>query len=106
MAPSHSSLGTTRRWCLSLLVAIVAATAFTTGAGAEIISAQDTQGRPITFDVLAPGVDVEWYAGLLRSAAHGNEISTVTIRIVPESRVAAYCGAAAAACYSQGRGAA
>ena len=87
MAPSHSSLGTTRRWCLSLLVAIVAATAFTTGAGAEIISAQDTQGRPIAFDVLAPGVDVEWYAGLLRSAAHGNEISTVTIRIVPESRV-------------------
>jgi hypothetical protein len=103
MARSPFPLGTTRRWCLSLLVAIVAATAFTTGAGAEIVSSQDTQGRPITFDVQATGVDVEWYAALLRAAAHGNEVSTVRIRIVPESRVSALCGAAAAACYSQGR---
>jgi hypothetical protein len=96
-------LHTTRRWCVSLLVATVAATAFATGASAEIVSRQDTQGRPITFDVQAQGVDVDWYAALLAAAAHGNEVSTVTIRIVPESRVAGLCGAAAAACYTQTR---
>jgi hypothetical protein len=87
----------------TLLVAVVAALALATGASAEIITAQDTQGRPITFDVQAPNVDVEWYAALLRAAAHGDEISTVTIRVLPESQVAAFCGAAAAACYSRGR---
>ena len=102
MALSHH-LHTTRRWCVSLLVAAVAATAFATGAGAEIVPKADAQGRPITFDVQAPNVDVGWYAALLSAAAHGNEISTVTILIVPESRIGALCGAAAAACYTQTR---
>jgi hypothetical protein len=102
MALSHH-LHTTRRWCVSLLVAAVAATAFATGAGAEIVPKADAQGRPITFDVQAPNVDVDWYAALLSAAAHGNEISTVTILIVPESRIGALCGAAAAACYTQTR---
>ena len=87
----------------TFLVTVVMAFAFATGASAEIVTSQDAQGRPITFDVQAPNVDVEWYAALLRAAAHGNEISTVTIRILPESEVAAFCGAAAAACYSRGR---
>ena len=102
MALSHH-LQATRRWCVSLLVATAAATAFATGAGAEIVSRQDAQSRPITFDVQAQNVDVDWYAALLRAAAHGDEISTVTILIVPESRIGALCGAAAAACYTQTR---
>lgn len=103
MASRHYLLNTTRRWCLSLLVAGAAATAVATGASAELVPKQDTQGRTITFDVQAPAVDVDWYAGLLRAAAHGDEISAVTIRIVPEQQVAALCGAGAAACYSSGR---
>lgn len=87
----------------ALLVSLVAALALATGASAEIVTSQDAQGRPITFDVQAPNVDVEWYAALLRAAAHGDEISTVTFRILPESQVPAVCGAAAVACYSRGR---
>ena len=87
----------------TLLVAIVAALALATGASAEIVRSEDAQGRAITFDVQAPNVDVEWYAALLRAAAHGDEISTVTIRILPESQVSVVCGAAAVACYSRGR---
>ena len=94
---------TTRRRRASLLVALVAALAFATGAGAEVVAKADSEGRPITFDVQAPGVDVDWYAALLRAAAHGDEITRVTIRIVPEEEVPELCGAAAAACYSPGR---
>ena len=96
-------LVTPRRWCASLLAVVVASLAIAAGAGAEIVTAQDDQGRTMTFDVQATGVDVAWYAALLRSAAHGNEVSTVTMRIVPESRVAAFCGASAAACYTRAR---
>jgi hypothetical protein len=77
--------------------------ALATAAGAEIVTKQDAAGRTITFDVQAPSVDVDWYAALLRAAAHGDEISRVTIRIVPAEDVPALCGAAAAACYSLGR---
>jgi hypothetical protein len=94
---------TSRRRCASLLVALVAALALATGAGAEIVTRTDTEGRTITFDVQASGVEVDWYAALLRAAAHGDEITRVTIRIVPEEDVPALCGAAAAACYSPGR---
>jgi hypothetical protein len=88
----------------ALLLATIAALALATGAGAEIITSSDTQGRPITFDVRASDVDVEWYAALLRGAAHGDEISSVTIRILPGSQVASFCGPAAEACYSQAGG--
>ena len=33
---------------------------------------QDDQGRTIRFDVRVEGVDVEWYAALLRAAPHGS----------------------------------
>jgi hypothetical protein len=82
---------------------VVASLAIAAGAGAEVVTAQDDQGRTMTFDVQASTVDVGWYAALLRAAAHGSEISTVTIRIVPEERVGALCGAAAAACYTRTR---
>jgi hypothetical protein len=49
-------------------------------------------------------VDVDWYADLLRSAAHGAEISGVTIRIVPWEEVRSSCGPSAAGCYGGPRG--
>lgn len=73
-------------------------------ARAEIVQRQDAAGRTITFDVLATAVDVDWYASLLTGAAHGDEISGVTIRIVPSSEIAGLCGADAAACFEQRRG--
>ena len=95
---------TTRRRLAFLLVALIASLAVATGAGAEIVTAQDDQGRTITFDVQAPSVDVAWYAAVLRSAAHGNEITQLTVRIVPEERVGQLCGAGAQACYTRTRG--
>ncbi|MGH3071247.1 MAG: hypothetical protein ACRDNB_03120 [Gaiellaceae bacterium] len=80
-----------------LAVGLVSAAA----ARAEVVLRQDAAGRAITFDVLAPTVDVDWYAAILSGAAHGNEISGVTIRIVPTSEIAGRCGAEAAACFEQ-----
>jgi predicted thioesterase len=85
----------------------VAATVFTLSTGAAsaaIITTTDGQGRRITFDVRAKTVDTNWYADVLRATAHGNEISDVTIRIVPEPQIDALCGNEAAACYSGSRG--
>jgi hypothetical protein len=84
---------------LLLVVALVAAAA----AQAEIVVSRDNSGRSITFDVRSAAADVEWYAGLLRSAAHGDEISAVTIRIVPPADVPEYCGSGASACYGNRR---
>ena len=91
-----------------VLVALCAALAlvFAAGANAAIVTSHDDQGRQITFDVRAPNVDTEWYASILRASAHGDEISDVTIRIVPESQIPGLCGGEdAAACYT-GRSAA
>ena len=97
-------LTTSRRWILTLLVALTAFLAVATGASAEIVTSRDDQGRTITFDVLANNVDVDWYAALLRGAAHGSEITAVTIRIVPEAQVPVLCGEGAQACYGRTRG--
>jgi predicted thioesterase len=75
------------------------------GASAAIITSTDGQGRRITFDVRATAVDTNWYADVLRATAHGNEISNVTIRIVPDQQIDGLCGDAAAACYSHDGGA-
>jgi predicted thioesterase len=69
------------------------------GANAAIVTSADAQGRRITFDVRAKNVDTDWYASVLRATAHGNEISNVTIRIVPDQTIEALCGPEAAACY-------
>jgi hypothetical protein len=82
-----------------VLLAVVLASAAV--ARAEVVHRQDAAGRTITFDVLATAVDVDWYASILSAAAHGNEISAVTIRIVPSSEIAGRCGADAAACFEQ-----
>jgi hypothetical protein len=84
-----------------LLAVLAAALASAAVARAELVVRQDAAGRSITFDVLDASADVEWYAGLLANAAHGNEISSVTVRIVPGSQIRSLCGAGAAACYSR-----
>jgi hypothetical protein len=84
------------------LLALVLTLALSAGANAAIINTTDLQGRTITFDVRAPAVDTDWYAAILRSIAHGDEISNVTIRIVPDQAIDGLCGDAAAACYSRG----
>jgi hypothetical protein len=94
------------RLLAGLFVALALALAAATGADAAIITAQDTQGRTITFDVRATAVDTNWYADVLRGSAHGDEISRVTVRIVPEPQIERMCGGAeAAACYTGRRGA-
>ena len=86
----------------TLLALIVASLtlALAASAGAAIITSQDGQGRRITFDVRAATVDTEWYAAVLRASAHGNEISDVTVRIVPETQIGDLCGGDAVACYT------
>jgi len=86
----------------TLLVLVVASLtlALATSAGAAIINSQDAQGRRITFDVRAATVDTEWYAAVLRASAHGDEISDVTVRIVPEAQIGNLCGGDAVACYT------
>lgn len=56
------------------------------------------------FDVQAPNADVEWFAGLLRRADHGDEIETVTIRIVDWPELRRRCGPGAAGCYDRREG--
>src|SRR4051794_24712577 len=84
----------------ALLAAL--ALAWATGVSAAIVTSHDDQGRTITFDVRATKVDTEWYASVLRAAAHGDEISNVKITIVPEPQIPAFCGGQdAAACYNR-----
>src|SRR6266542_6228483 len=88
---------------LSVLV-LALTLALAAGANAAIITSTDEQGRRITFDVRAATVDTDWYASVLRATAHGNEISSVTIRIVPDQSIDTLCGNEAAACYKRNRG--
>src|SRR5262245_16282766 len=87
------------RSLLVVFAAIVVACAASGNAAADTIVKRDADGRAITFDVRASGVDVDWYASLLRRAAHGDEISTVTIRIVAGDELHDYCGRVASGCY-------
>jgi predicted thioesterase len=85
---------------LFALLVVALTLALASSAGAAIITSRDGQGRQITFDVRAATVDTEWYAAVLRAAAHGDEISHVTVRIVPESQIGNLCGGDAVACYT------
>ncbi len=88
-----------------LTVLVLALTlALAAGANAAIVTTTDGQGRRITFDVRAATVDTDWYAAILRATAHGNEISNVTIRIVPDQSIENLCGNEAAACYTRTSG--
>ena len=99
-SPLSSSLRFRRRILVGAFVALALSFAAATRADAAIITDRDAQGRTITFDVRAATADTSWYADVLRATAHGDEISAVTIRIVPEPDIEALCGDAAAACYS------
>jgi hypothetical protein len=88
---------------LTLLV-LALTLALAAGASAAIVTTTDGQGRRITLDVRAATVDTDWYASVLRATAHGNEISNVTIRIVPDQSIETLCGSAAAACYTRSGG--
>jgi hypothetical protein len=81
--------------------ALVLSLAAAAGANAAIVTATDAQGRSITYDVRATAVDTSWYTAVLSATAHGNEISNVTIRIVPDQAIETTCGPEAAACYTR-----
>jgi len=86
---------------LVAVLAVALTAALSVGAAdAAVITSTDGQGRRITFDVRATAVDTNWYADVLRGTSHGNEISDLTIRIVPDQQIDGLCGDAAAACYS------
>lgn len=85
---------------------IVAAAALLLGAesaNGAVVTRLDRAGRPMTFDVRARGVNVNWYAARLRGSIHGDEISDVVVRIVPPRLVARLCGGGGS-CYSSRRG--
>jgi hypothetical protein len=86
-----------------LLVSALLSLAFAAPAAAEEVVVEDDEGRSIRFDVLADGVDVEWYAGILRAAPHADEISTVRIDVVSAGELAERCGRQAAGCYDRRR---
>jgi hypothetical protein len=72
-------------------------------ASAREVVLRDAEGRTIRFDVRADA-DVQWYANLLRKAAHGDEIERVTVRIVDWDEIATRCASYAAGCYSRQSG--
>jgi len=88
------------RWTLAAVLGLLGTLAVVGAASAEDVTVRDNEGRAIHFDVRADA-DVAWYAGLLRRAAHGNEIERVTIRIVDWHDLRSQCSAAAAGCYSR-----
>ncbi len=57
-------------------------------AGAVLQVTHDSAGRPIHFDVQATGADVAGYTAILDGLLHGQEISDVTVTIVPQSSIA------------------
>jgi hypothetical protein len=82
---------------VSLLLSLV----FAGEAAAEEVVLYDDEERAITFDVRAEGVDVEWYAELLRNAPHADEISTVRIELVTRDELVDECGREARGCYDR-----
>ena len=76
------------------LLAVLAATLLAGPAAAREVVLRAAERRSLRFDVRAD-VDVGWYAGLLRRAAHANEIERVTI---PDRRL----GRARGACSCRG----
>lgn len=88
-----------RRLGVALLVAFAALTLAQTAMAREVVK-RDADRRAIRFDVRADA-DVDWYAGILRRAAHGDEIERVTVQIVDWEEIASRCASYAAACYKR-----
>lgn len=92
-----------------VLAAALAAGALTavaaTPAAAALTVARDGEGRAIRIDVRAPGADPAEYAQILSNAIHGDEISSVTVVVVPPASIGRACGSeAAGGCYGVRRG--
>jgi hypothetical protein len=85
------------------LVAVLALLVLAGPASAREVVLRDDEGRSMRFDVRAD-VQLGWYAGLLRRAAHANEIERVTIRIVSWDELGERCGQRAAGCYGRREG--
>src|SRR6187402_1952301 len=94
--------GMARTLVVSVL-AVLAAAVLAGPATAREVVLRDGEGRTIRFDVRAD-VDVTWYAGLLRRAAHADEIERITIRVVDWEELAERCGGRAAGCYGRREG--
>ena len=91
-----------RRFAVAVLVSLARWRSPGTAAAREVVL-RDAEGRTIRFDVQADA-DVGWYAGLLRRAAHGDEIERVTDPIVEWDELRdALCARIAAGCYSRRR---
>jgi hypothetical protein len=88
---------------VAALLGVLGTFVFAGAADARDVVYRDDEGRTIRFDVQADA-DVGWYAGLLRRAAHGDEIERVTIRIVDWRDLRDQCSAIAAGCYSRRHG--
>jgi hypothetical protein len=87
----------------TVLGAVLALLALAGPASAREVVVRDDEGRSMRFDVRSD-VDLGWYAGLLRRAAHADEIERVTIRIVSWDELGERCGERAAGCYGRRKG--
>jgi len=94
--------GVARTFVVSVL-AVLAAVVLAGPAAAREVVLRDDEGRAIRFDVRAD-IELAWYAGLLRRAAHADEIERVTIHIVGWDELGERCGRGAAGCYSRREG--
>lgn len=92
-----------------LVACVVSATALLAGSGVAsgaIVTTQDEKGRTITIDADSRATSIGDYARLLRNSVHGDEIETVTLRVVPETAVTRLCRSPhAEACYRGGQNA-
>jgi hypothetical protein len=84
-------------------LAVLATLTFAGTAAAREVVYRDSEGRAIRFDVQTDA-DVAWYAGLLRRAAHSDEIERVTVRSVEWRDLRRWCSRIAAGCYSRRSG--
>jgi hypothetical protein len=91
------------RTALAAVLALLFAAALAAPASAQEVVLRDDEGRAMRFDVRADA-DVDWYAGLLRRAAHADEIERVTVRIVEWRELDEQCSEIAAGCYSRQKG--
>ncbi|MGI9539416.1 MAG: hypothetical protein ACR2N6_04630 [Miltoncostaeaceae bacterium] len=90
-----------RRWVFAAALVGLGAAA-SPAAGFDVL-VRDRDGRPIQFEVEAPGVDVRPYARILRRSVHGPEISRLTVRIKRLSEVQRICDdGESAGCYFSG----
>ncbi len=88
----------------AVLAALLASLVLAGEAAAKVVTLHDDDGRDIVLDLRAKAVDTKWYADLLRRATHGDEISTVTVRIVRRDALVRLCGPGANGCYERTRG--